>query len=71
MINSPKFWDTVRGVRVEDDRVVIVMKGGLEKGNLAARELCQELLVKRDYAVMNPGPNPNETPNRYNKWTPL
>ena len=48
------------GVRVQEDTVIIKMKGGKRWGNQLARELCHKLLTDRE-----PGGNPNA----FNKWS--
>ena len=50
----------VLGVRVQEDTVIIKMKGGKRWGNQLARELCHKLLTDRE-----PGGNPNA----FNKWS--
>ncbi len=50
----------VLGVRVQEDPVIIKMKGGKRWGNQWARELCHKLLTEQES-----GGNPNA----FNKWS--
>lgn len=43
-VTTPAWPKLIRGVRVEDDKVIITVKGG----NEAARHLCGELLKEKD-----------------------
>lgn len=48
------------GVRVQDDTVIIRVKGGKRWGNRWARELYHKILTDRE---------PGENPNAFNKWS--
>ena len=63
-IEQARTKDSILGVRVQDDMVIIRMRGGKRWGNQWARELCHKILTDREQPH-EPGGNPNA----FNKWS--